>query len=131
MSGKRPIKCISVEEAKELEKTWCDTRTPEIDECLGFQDTREFEWSVEELQEYLKYVKRKSRKQGILDPGIRVYFGAYSKDKCKMGRGYSTVFLAPTGEPAGSEGKGGSRRRNNYRIRPLNGANGGEPPYKY
>ncbi len=131
MSKKRPAKCIKVEEAKELEKAWCDTRTPEIDKCLGFQDTREFEWSVEELMKYLKYVKRKSKKQGILNPGIRVYFGAYPKEKCKMDRGYSTVFLAPTGDPVGDHGKGMGRNRNNYRIRPFNGGTSGEPPNNY
>ena len=97
---KKPEKCISVKEGRALQKAWCDTRTPEIDKCLGFQDKREFWWSVEELQDYLKYVKRESKKQGVENPGIRIYFGAYPKGECKMHRGYSTVFLSPTGTPA-------------------------------
>ncbi len=131
MGKKRPEKCISVEEAKELQDTWCCTRTPEIDKCIGFEDTREFWWSVEELQEYLKYVKKKSRKQGIDNPGIRIYFGAYPKEKCKMGKGYSTVFLAPTGAPAGSQGKGLDDAPNNYGIRAYNGGGAGNPPMNY
>ncbi|GAA4278416.1 hypothetical protein [Aquimarina mytili] len=131
MAKKVPKKCITVDEARELQKVWCDTRTPEIDKCIGFQDTREFWWSVEELEEYLKYVKKQSKKQGIDDPGIRIYFGAYPESKCKMHRGYSTVFLAPTGAPAGSFGKGGDSASNNYEIQPMNGAGAGFPPKDY
>jgi len=127
----KPKKCISVEEAKELQKAWCDTRTPEIDKCLGFEDTREFWWSVEDLMEYLKYVKKKSRKMGITDPGIRIYFGAYPETKCKKHKGYATVFLAPTGAPAGGMGKDGDTAPNNYEIEAMNIGQSGEPPIVY
>ncbi|MCK8523388.1 hypothetical protein M0D21_17535 [Aquimarina sp. D1M17] len=126
----KPKKCISIEDAKELQQAWCDTRTPEIDKCLGFEDTREFWWSVEELMEYLKYVKRKSRKQGIDNPGVRIYFGAYPETKCKMNRGYATVFFAPTGAPAGT-GKDGDSAQNNYDIEPYNFGGLGSPPVVY
>ncbi len=128
MGKKRPEKCISVEEAKELQQVWCNTRTPEIDRCIGFEDTREFWWSVEELMEYLKYVKKKSRKMGIDNPGIRMYLGAYPDSKCKMGKGYATLFLAPTGDPAGSLGKDGDSAENNYDIDPYNGGSSRIPP---
>ncbi len=131
MGKKRPEKCISVEEAKELQQVWCDTRTPEIDKCLGFEDTREFWWSVEDLQEYLKYVKKMSRKQGIDNPGIRMYFGAYPETKCKMKKGYATLFLAPTGAPAGGLGKDGDNSPNNYNIESLNGGSSRIPPKVY
>ncbi|WP_281988112.1 hypothetical protein [Aquimarina aggregata] len=130
MGKKIPKKCITVEEARELQKAWCDTRTPEIDKCLGFEDTREFHWSVKELKKYLKYVKKQSKKQGIKNPGIRVYFGAYPKEQCKMDRGYATVFLAPTGAPAG-EGKDGDSAQNNYNLEPLNYGHSGNPPQIY
>ncbi|WP_074409260.1 MULTISPECIES: hypothetical protein [Aquimarina] len=128
---KRPAKCITKEEAKELQHVWCCTRTPEIDKCIGFEDTREFYWSVEELQEYLKYVKKKSKKQGIDNPGIRMYFGAYPESKCKSKKGYSTIFLAPTGAPAGELGKGGDSAPNNYDIEPYNSGGAGNPPNIY
>lgn len=129
---KKPEKCITVEQGRRLVKEWCDTRTPEIDKCLGFVDAREFEWTVEELMEYLRYVKRESKKQGIIDPGVRVYLGAYPKEKCKSHRGYSTVFLAPTGHPARSLGKDMLRLDTiNYKIAPYNHGNSGEPPKNY
>ncbi|MBQ4821028.1 hypothetical protein [Aquimarina sp. MMG016] len=132
MGKKKPKKCISIEEAKELQKSWCDTRTPEIDKCIGFEDTREFWWSVEDLQDYLKYVKKMSRKQGIENPGIRMYYGAYPKEKCKMNRGYATLFLAPTGAPVGGVGKDGiDDAPNNYDIEPLNFGTSGRPPRNY
>ncbi|KZS41687.1 hypothetical protein AWE51_20020 [Aquimarina aggregata] len=130
MGKKIPEKCISVEEAKELQKVWCDTRTPEIDKCLGFEDAREFHWSVKELRKYLKYVKKQSKKQGIKNPGIRIYFGAYPKEQCKMDRGYATAFLAPTGSPAGA-GKDGDSPENNYTIAPYNRGGNDNPPAIY
>ncbi len=131
MGKKRPEKCISVEEAKELQDTWCCTRTPEIDKCIGFEDAREFWWSVEELREYLKYVKKQSKKMGIDDPGIRLYFGAYPAEKCKSKRGYATAFFAPTGAPAGGQGKGPDSAPNNYKIAPYNRGGNGNPPFEY
>ena len=131
MGKKIPEKCISVEEARELHNEWCNTRTPRIDDCMGFEDTREFWWSVEELEEYLKYVKKQSRKQGIDNPGIRIYFGAYQLSKCKSKKGYATLFLAPTGAPAGGLGKGGVSAPNNYSIRAYNFGEHGNPPNSY
>lgn len=128
---KKPEKCVDVKRARELQKSWCDTRTPEIDKCLGFEDTREFWWSVEELQQYLKYVKRESKKQGIENPGIRMYFGAYPKEECKMNHGYATIFLSPTGAPAGEQGKGRDGQPNNYGVDAYNGGFGGRPPRNY
>ncbi len=119
---KKPAKCISVEEARELHDNWCEHRGKHLKACLGHDDTKDFWWSVEELQEYLKYVKRESKKQGILNPGIRVYLGAYPKSKCNDDRGYSTIFFKPTGAPVGSLGKGGGApgQPDNDGISPYN-----------
>jgi len=139
--NKKPAKCISVEEARELHDNWDKQRGHHLKKCLGHEDTREFWWSVEELQEYLKYVKKESKKQGIENPGIRMYLGAYSKSKCKMGKGYTTLFLAPTGSRPGTLGKdgrdgndGGDGRDgddNNTDIDAYNGAGSGHPPRRY
>ncbi|WP_299441081.1 hypothetical protein [uncultured Aquimarina sp.] len=128
----RPQKCINVEEAKELHDNWCKKRGKRLHKKLGFEDTREFHWSVAELEEYLAFVKQESEEQGIKDPGIRVYMGAYPKSKCKMGRGYSTLFMAATGSRPGASGKDGKGDdENNYNIDPLNHGNSGHPPNNF
>ena len=98
----KPEKCIKVEEARELHDNWCKKRGKRLQKKLGFEDAREFHWSVAELEEYLAYVKQESKEQGITDPGIRIYLGAYSKEKCKKlekGRVYD-IKLNPKGEDA-------------------------------
>lgn len=127
----KPKKCISKEEAKELHDNWCNDREGHLKKNLGFTDTREFWWSLEELEEYLAYVKKESKKQGIHDPGIRVYLGAHSKKQCKKDKGYSTLFLSPTGSEPRASGKDGGSRENNYRIAAFNGAGAGDPPKDY
>ncbi|UAB80364.1 hypothetical protein INR76_09565 [Marixanthomonas sp. SCSIO 43207] len=116
----KPAKCISVDSARELQDNWVNTRAVEIEQAQGSVDTREFFYSVEELQEYLDYVKDMSTKQGITNPGIRIYFAAYdtqSDDK-------ATIFLAPTNGNTSSSS-------NNYSIDPLNKGMGGWPPTNY
>ncbi|GAA3511993.1 hypothetical protein GCM10022393_27140 [Aquimarina addita] len=127
----KPKKCISKKEAKELHDNWCNQREGHLKKRLGFEDTREFWWSVEELEEYLAYVKSESNKQGIDHPGIRIYMGAYSKAKCKMKRGYSTLFMVPTGAPAKSLGKENAEQPNNYDIDAYNRGGSGRPPHIY
>lgn len=132
MAGKvqRPQKCINVEEARELHDNWCKKRGKRLHKKLGFEDAREFHWTVAELEEYLAYVKQESAEQGIENPGIRVYMGAYSSSKCKMGRGYSTLFFAPTGSRPGA-GKDGGDPENNYKIDAFNRGGTGHPPNDY
>ncbi len=128
----KPKKCISVDEAKELHSNWCEKRGKHLEKNLGFDDAKSFHWSVEELEEYLAYVKQESAAQGIKNPGVRVYFGAYSEKSCKMGRGYSTLFFAPTGIPARSMGKDGfGGNDNNYQIAAFNKGGKGNPPFDY
>ncbi|MDY8138070.1 hypothetical protein [Aquimarina sp. 2201CG5-10] len=127
----KPKKCISVEEARELQESWCNRKGGHLKKKLGFEDAREFHWSVAELEEYLAYVKQESAEQGIKNPGIRMYYGAYPEKKCKMGRGYSTLFLTPTGAPARSGGKDGGDEPNNYNIDSFNSGSSGIPPKNF
>ncbi|GGD97152.1 hypothetical protein [Planktosalinus lacus] len=116
----KPIKCITVEEARKLQDNWVSTRAKIIDSNLGIVDSREVHYSIEELEEYLAYVKEESQKQGINTPGIRVYFGAYDDSKSN----YATIFMAPTeGETESSN--------NNYNIEPFNFGQSGHPPKAY
>ena len=127
---KKPAKCISVEEARKVQDEWIRTRGKEIRRGQGYDDTREFWYSLEELQEYLDYVKEKSKEQGVKKPGIRIYLGAYPKTNGK--KSYSTLFLAPTKEAVKStDDEDDESDANNYNIDPLNQNNGGQPPIDY
>ncbi len=115
----KPKKCISEEKARELQNNWVTTRAVEIERAQG-PDQREVLYSVAELEEYLAYVKDLSTKQGIKEPGIRIYFAAYNDDKSKL----ATVFLSPT-KASNVDAE------NNYNIDPFNLGHGGWPPHSY
>jgi hypothetical protein len=128
----KPNKCISVENAQKLQKKWRESRAVDIDINQGYQDKREFWYSIEELQQYLNYVKLKSAEQKVKNPGIRIYFGAYPTSSIR--KSYATVFLAPTkGRIASLEGEDETavKAENNYDIDPLNESSGGMPPVIY
>lgn len=126
----KPKKCISVEEARKEQDEWVKTRGKEIERGQGYKDTREFWYSLDELQEYLDYVREKSREQGVEKPGIRIYLGAYPNIKEK--KGYTTIFLAPTKEASQqTEVASEDSDPNNYEIEPLNQTHGGFPPTTY
>lgn len=126
----KPPKCVSVKDARKLQENWKKSRGKEIERGQGYVDTREFWYSIEELQEYLDYVKEKSQEQGVKNPGIRIYFGAYPKSQQQ--KSYSTVFLAPTKESISMvEASEENEQENNYEIEPLNTAQGGWPPTEY
>ncbi len=114
----KPINCITVAEARQLQNNWIATRAVEIERSQGSVDTREFLFSVAELQQFLDYIKTES--EGTLEPGVRIYFGAYDNDSSDK----ATVFLAPTiGTTAGAI--------NNYKLEPLNRGLAGFPPNNY
>lgn len=128
----KPNKCITVDAAKSLQEQWKDTRAAEIEKGQGYQDTREFWYGLEDLQEYLDYVREQSTAQGITKPGIRIYFGAYPKTSTK--KSYATIFLAPTKEKSvemEQDAEVSNNMENNYDIDPLNMTHGGYPPKNY
>lgn len=117
----KPAKCISESEARQLQKNWIDTRAKDIKKAMGTEDAREAFFTVAELEEYLAYVKSESTKQGVSNPGVRIYFAAYDDDASSK---KATAFLAPTkGDTTASD--------NNYKIEALNRAGSGWPPHNY
>ena len=99
--SKKPKKCISVKEAKMLEKNYVDTIEKALEKSQGCQECREFWWSLEELEDYIKYVKKKAKKKGYKNLGLRFYLGKYGKDVHVHEDGEEhedmTLFIAPTG----------------------------------
>lgn len=113
---KKPADCISVADAKKLQANWNSTRAVEIERAQGSKDPISFTLNIDQLQEYIDYVKDKT-KGDIKQAGIRVYFAAYdnvTSDK-------ATVFLCASEDDS-------ENSANNYAVEPLNKNQGGWPP---
>lgn len=127
----KPSKCISVHEARELQNNWKKTRGREIERGQGYMDTREFWYSLAELEEYIEFVKKKSEEQGARNPGLRIYLGAYPAQDQK--KSLSTIFITPTFDESST--KSGEEtdevHLNNYSIDPMNDSQNGWPPREY
>lgn len=123
----RPAKCISVEEARKEQEEWIKTRGKALQG--KYKDVRDFWYSLDELQEYLDYVREKSKEQGVEKPGIRFFLGAYSPGR---NDGNATLFLGATKENDSSvEGEEDEKDPNNYEIDPYNTIGTGWPPSDY
>ncbi len=116
----KPANCISVKEGQDLLSHWVATRGNSLSSSSVGQDAHDVFFTLAELQEYLDYVKDESNKQGISNPGIRIFFGAYNESNNDR----STVFLAPTDSDDNNSG-------NNYNIDPFNRGGTGWPPNAY
>lgn len=113
----KPKNCIKVTDARQMHQNWIKTRGNQLDVVVGSVDKREFLFSLEEMQEFLNYVKTNTNGQ---EAGIRIYFAAYDEKN----KGEATVFLAPT---LGI----GPTAENNYDLEPLNKGVCGNPPKAY
>lgn len=116
----KPKNCITVAEAKTLQKNWNDTRSVDIERAMGSKDVCAVTFNIDQLQQFIDYVKSESTKQSIEKPGIRVYFAAYNDKESNK----ATVFLNATESDDGNSA-------NNYEIDPLNFGGGLWPPYNY
>ncbi|APU66905.1 MAG: hypothetical protein VX712_00705 [Bacteroidota bacterium] len=126
----RPTKCISVAEAKALQQEWWDTRLEVTTNGHKHQDTCEFHFSLEELQEFLDYVKEESDAAGIKSPGINIWFGAYQAKESRPN--LSTIFLSATKKKNGEEvDEYGRDYDENPEIDPMNDNSGPWPPLQY
>lgn len=131
-----PQQAISVEEADRLEEEFKATRSAVLDTALGFEDTRDFWFSLDTLKKYISYVEQQGKLRGKKDLGIRIYFAAYPPNGNYPDPGYSTVFLVPTAQERGLSGvqKGlmpismDDLNQNIDSISALNYGGGGIPP---
>lgn len=93
-----PQQAISIEEANRLEEEFKQSRSRILNQALGFEDTRDFWFSLDTLKKYIEYVEYEGKKMGKQNLGIRVYFAAYPNNSNYPDPGYSTVFLVPTAQ---------------------------------
>ena len=121
----RPKKCITPDLARELEIRWQETRGFAINKELGYEDSHQSVYTIEEIRDYLDYVEEKSNQQGIKNPKISIFLGAYDKTEKKPS--LTTMFLAPTKPDETND----ERNEPNYDIDPYNLGEIPWPPEKY
>ncbi len=129
------MKLITSEEAKELNQNFIKTRSKELDKIVERETGKPKEkdaistwFSLDELKEYIAFVEAEGKLKNITVNGLRIYFGAYSKnDKKADKKALSTVFLVPTQENVGSLGKDGVAAASvSSDIESMGGMNGGD-----
>ena len=127
-----PQQSISYEEANVLEEEFKRTRSRVIDATLGYEDTREFWFSLDTIKNYIAYVEQQAKDQKIDDLGIRIYFAAYPNDNQSADPGFSTIVLVPTSRNANNIKRGffpiAPEDENIKTIEALNFGHGGKPP---
>lgn len=127
-----PQQSISYDYANTLEEEFKRTRSLVIDSSLGYEDTREFWFSLDTLKNYFNYVEQQAKEQKITDLGIRIYFAAYPNDNQSADPGFSTVVLVPTTRNENLIKRGffpiDPEDANIETIEALNFGHGGKPP---
>lgn len=131
-----PSQVISPQEANDLEEYYKRTRANILNDTLGFEDAREFWFSLDTLKKYIEYVEREAASMEKTDLGIRIYLGAYPENSSYPNAKYSTVFLVPTAKSAGNPLKQGflpieNENENMEGVSALNYGTGGIPPNDY
>ncbi|MFB9057537.1 hypothetical protein ACFFU9_12380 [Mariniflexile ostreae] len=130
-----PKQTIDYEYASNLEEEYINTRASIINKSLDMEDAREFWFDLDQLKKYIAYVEQEAKSQGYKNLGIRIYNGAYPKEKQYPDPGYSTVFLVPTGTKSISKAGISSSsfilsNDNIQSIRAYNYGHAGRPPKK-
>lgn len=131
----KPKGLITPEQAKVLDTTY-NSRYKLISDSIVSRkggDNRSVWFSKNDVENYIKYADSQSTALGYNMDGIRIYMAAYPNDP-KLGAGYTTVFMVPTGEEALSEGN--SSFLNFKRVGGgdipggdgMNGGDNGHPP---
>jgi hypothetical protein len=94
----RPTQLITRKFAKELHVNFMKYRASIIAKYIKKEDANAVWFSVEELENYIHYIKSKGEKTGYDVNGIRIYFGVYPEQKKYAEKaGLMTVFLQATG----------------------------------
>ncbi|MBZ0328102.1 MAG: hypothetical protein K8F54_10890 [Altibacter sp.] len=128
-----PQQVLTYDEANAIEEHYIETRYNILNDTLGFEDTREFWFSLDSLKKYIEYVEYEAKKQSLQNLGVRIYFGAYPPNSNYPDAGYSTVFIVPTAQSSPSPLKQGfvpiqPTNDNIEGLMPLNYGHGGQPP---
>ncbi|WP_395046522.1 hypothetical protein [Flavobacterium sp.] len=97
-SAIKPSQLISPEKATELNSNYNTKRADLHLKAIGKEDANAVWYSIEELENYIEYIKSEGDQQGYTIDGIRFYLGVYSETEKAERAGYTTIFLSPTGK---------------------------------
>ena len=132
---KPPVQTITKDDANRLEETHKQTRATILNDTLGYEDTREFWFSLDSVKKYITYVEQEAARMGKTDLGLRIYLGAYPSEGNYPDPGYSTVFIVPTAKYTNTLKRGffpmEDTQENIDSINALNYSQGGKPPKDY
>lgn len=97
----KPSQLITKEFARQLNSNYNNKRASLVAGKEEKEDANAIWYSLEELENYIHYIKTNGAKDGYNVDGIRFYFGVYPDDE-KYGEkaGLTTLFLVPTGKKA-------------------------------
>lgn len=97
----KPSQLITKEFARQLNVNYNSKRASLTAKKSQKEDANAIWYSLEELENYIHYIKTSGAKDGYNVDGIRFYFGVYPDDE-KHGEkaGLTTIFLVPTGKKA-------------------------------
>lgn len=97
----KPSQLITKEFARQLNVNYNNKRASLTAKKAQKEDANAIWYSLEELENYIHYIKTNGAKDGYNVDGIRFYFGVYPDDE-KHGEkaGLTTLFLVPTGKKA-------------------------------
>ncbi len=92
----RPYNALNYLELVPMLEHYDKTRKPVLEEALGFEDTRMNYFSIETIENYIKYVKTLSREKGIKFTGINFVSAAYPENTGHGVPNYQNLLLMPT-----------------------------------
>lgn len=95
----KPSQLITKEFARQLNVNYNNKKASLTARKSQKEDANAIWYSLEELENYIHYIKTNGAKDGYNVDGIRFYFGVYPDDE-KHGEkaGLTTLFLVPTGK---------------------------------
>lgn len=124
----QPSQLITVEKAKQLNQNFNLLR------LTANEDANAVWYSLEELQNYINYIKDQGNQKGYIVDGIRFYLGVYPPNEPNGRAGLTTIFLSPTGQLVQTNGVKISLMAQQTGsdditvIQPLNFGSMGNPP---
>ena len=97
----KPSQLITKEFARQLNVNYNNKKASLTARKEEKEDANAIWYSLEELENYIHYIKTNGAKDGYNVDGIRFYFGVYPDDEAHGEKaGLTTLFLVPTGRKA-------------------------------